>query len=260
MRFYFGTPNAINRVADSIPFYGGGEFESPTRSTVPLLSLLIQAPGKFTEMIGSLGMPGDSDLYLEYTVPPPRGQGNPSHTDVMVRSGDDALAIEAKWTEPLSETVEKWLSRGTNRANRDAVLEGWLGLIGDCLKRQFHPDDFLPVNYQMLHRAASAAKTGDNPRLAYFLFTNPSVKQATQPAQVREKLKDFWDRLGQPDKFTFYAVEVKIQATAAYENHLRLKKGAPATSEAVIAALRESAPLFEFEPRSPHPITGGIHP
>lgn len=43
MRFHFGNPTAVRTVVDSLPLYGGGEFESPTRSTIPLLGLRSQA-------------------------------------------------------------------------------------------------------------------------------------------------------------------------------------------------------------------------
>ena len=38
---------------------------------------------------------------VEFTVDPPQGRGKASHTDIMIRSGPHALAIEAKWSEAL---------------------------------------------------------------------------------------------------------------------------------------------------------------
>jgi hypothetical protein len=252
MRLQFGNPNSIGSIADAVPLYGGGEFESPTRSTIPLLSLLIHAQEQFEQVITSLGLPANSDLYLEYTVPPQRGRGNASHTDVMLRSGSKSLAIEAKWTEPLSETVAKWLSQGESRANKEAVLQGWLELLQRCLGRPFDPQDFKAVNYQMLHRAASAAATGSEPRLAYLLFTPSTDKRTTRPADLYRELGDFWGKLGKPMSFPFAVVEVEIRATTAYRPNLDLRKGDPATSRTVIAALRDpDTPLFEFDVKAP---------
>ena len=69
------------------------------------------------------------DLFLEYTVRSPKGE-SVSHTDVMLKSGPNALAIEAKWTEPMYKTVGRWLKDGNSRANKETVLEGWLSLLG----------------------------------------------------------------------------------------------------------------------------------
>src|SRR4051812_8787238 len=105
MNLHFGTPAAIKAVADAVPLYGCKEFESATRSTVPMLSLLMHAPNVFDEIVRRLGFPGSYDLFLEYMVRPPKGRGKASHTDVMLRSGTQALAVEGKWTEPMYEAV-----------------------------------------------------------------------------------------------------------------------------------------------------------
>src|SRR5438046_1368623 len=107
MNLHFGTPAAIKSVAEAVPLYGGKEFESATRSTVPMLTLLMHATDLFDEIVRRLGFPGDYDLFLEYTVRPPKGRGKASHTDVMLKSGNHALAIEGKWTEPMYETVAR---------------------------------------------------------------------------------------------------------------------------------------------------------
>ncbi|WP_165248032.1 DUF6946 family protein [Paludisphaera soli] len=253
MRFHFGNPNVIRTVVDAVPFYGGGEFESPTRSTIPLLSLLIHAPDQFERIVSSLGMPADSDLYLEYTVPPQRGRGNASHTDVMLRSGSKSLAIEAKWTEPLSDTVAKWLDKGEFRPNREAVLQGWLDLLQCRLGGPFDAQDFHGVNYQMLHRAASAAAAGSESRLAYLLFTPSSSKQTARPDVLYRELGSFWGKLGDPESFPFALVEVQIQATPAYTSILDERhNGKPAVSQAAVAALRSTdTPLFNFVVNAP---------
>ena len=129
MNLHFGAPNSIKSVADAVPLYVTKEFESDTRSTVPILSMLIHSPDLFNEIVGRLDGLGNYDLFMEYTVRPPKGRGKASHADVMLRSGNHALAVEAKSTEPMYETVAKWLKGGKDRTNRETVLDGWLSLL-----------------------------------------------------------------------------------------------------------------------------------
>jgi hypothetical protein len=244
----FGTPHSYGSIAETIPLYGLGEFESPTRSTIPMLSLLIHAPDTFNEIVQLLAMPSAYDLYLEFQVPPPQGQGMASHTDVMLRSGAESLAIEAKWTEPMYPPVGPWLIAGNNPQNRVNVLDGWLDLLQQRVTKQLVANEFNDVIYQMLHRAASAASAGNSPRLAYFLFEPSPNGGAATPDAVYEKLSLFWDILGQPMTFPFYLVKIGIKPREAYEQLRLLPIGAEGTAEAMILALQDPlAPLFNFE-------------
>jgi hypothetical protein len=60
MNLHFGNPTSIKSVADAVPLYGTKEFESATRSTVPMLSLLMHAPDLFNEIVRRLGFPDNS--------------------------------------------------------------------------------------------------------------------------------------------------------------------------------------------------------
>jgi hypothetical protein len=208
---HFGRPDAVKSVADAVPLYGGREFESATRSTVPMLSLLMHAPELFDEIVRQLGFPGDYDLFLEYTVRPPKGRGKASHTDVMLRSGGHALAVEGKWTEPMYESVGKWLKAGRDQPNR-----------------------------------TSAAATAVHPHLAYFLFKPSPDDRAARPHDILDKLAALWDRLGRPATFPFSVVEIEANPLDTYEPLRLLPKGEEATADAVSTALQDSKPLFSF--------------
>lgn len=245
MKVHFGNLQAIDTVTQAVPLYGNRQFESPTRSTVPLLSLLHHAPTKFKEIVDRLGFPSGYDLFLEYTVSPPVGRGKASHTDVMLRVGEDALAIEAKWTEPVGTTIGKWLKDGKMQANREAVLKGWRSLLKKHVQTSFDVAKFNDVVYQMLHRAASATATGSKPRLAYFLFTPSPNRRTAKPKQIRNQLALLWECLGKPKDFPFCMVEITICPLEAYK-HLKNLPKANGTSESVRAALLASEPLFQF--------------
>jgi hypothetical protein len=245
MNLHFGTPTSIKSFADAVPLYGTKEFESATRSTVPMLSLLMHAPDLFNEIVRRLDYPYNYDLFLEYTVRPPKGRGKASHTDVMLKSGSHALAIEGKWTEPMYETVAHWLKDGKDQVNRTLVLEGWLSLLQRRTTKPLRAGDFHPSIYQMVHRAASAA-TAAVPTLAYFLFKLSQDDRAAKPDEIFDKLADLWDRLGSPANFPFHVVEIEAKSLDAYEPLRLLPKGDEATSEAVCVALQDSRPLFDF--------------
>jgi hypothetical protein len=87
--------------------YPEREFESPYRSTVPLLSLMKHGGDTWAAILGELGMSGQADLHVEFTVSSPKGRGKASHTDLMLRDADRVQAVEAKWGEPQYETVAK---------------------------------------------------------------------------------------------------------------------------------------------------------
>lgn len=255
MSIHFGNPNSANTFKEIVPLYSTKEFQSPTRSTIPMLSMLIHQRDTFDQIVGELGMPVESDIHLEYTVRQRLGKGNASHTDVMVKSGDDALAIEAKWTEPMYDTVQKWISKGKDKANRRLVLEGWLQFLQQRVQKKLKASDFESSIYQMVHRAASAAAASEKPQLAYFLFKpSPDLKAATTDA-IRDQLEILWSALGNPTNFQFTVIEITLTETEAYIPLKILPKNEE-TSETVSADLQGELPLFEFPSYRVIPIDG----
>jgi hypothetical protein len=247
MTIHFGTPKAIKTIADAVTLYANGEFDSATRSTVPMLALLMHAPDVFNNIIREIGFPDDYDLHFEYTVGPFGGRGKASHTDVMLKTDLDSLAIEGKWTEPMYATVKDWPKRGAAKtANQLAVLQGWLNVFGRQLGKSFDVGAFDEMIYQMIHRAASAAYVGERPRLAYFLFKPSPDPRAAKSDDIFGKLTDLWHLLGKPASFPFYVVEIECKPLEKYEPLRLLVKGEEATTEAVCAALQEPTPLFQF--------------
>jgi hypothetical protein len=115
---FFGK-EAVRDLGALIESYPRKEFESPFRSTIPLLSLIRDGRPILQKMLVDCGLPADSSLHFEFKVAPPRGRGKASHTDLMVSAGSDCMAVEAKWTEPLYPAVSKWMtSRGGDAENR----------------------------------------------------------------------------------------------------------------------------------------------
>ncbi len=244
----------ISDVSAALQCYPGKEFQSPTRSTVALLSLLKDGKETLKYLLVKLQMNADSDLHLEFTVDPPKGKGIASHTDLMVRCQGDTMAIEAKWTEPRYETVED-RNRRENTENRRQVIRGWLDLLQPHTASILHVDDFAGAVYQMVHRAASACYKSERPRLAYLHFTpDPSGKGATS-AQYQADLEHLQELLGNPARFSFYLIEVEIRPTAVFEQIKNLRKDSAETARSVCAAL-QNGPLFEFTGVRPQAVKG----
>lgn len=173
--------------ADLVDAYREVDFDSPTRSTIPLLELW-RSPKRRARELGealAISPPAQVQLDFEHLVWPPRGKGRPSHTDLMVISHEAALAIEAKWTEPRYPEVGERLPTTKNGAE---VLRGWCDLLelrGDGLVREA---DLYELPYQMVHRAASACHVEDVPRrwLVYLVFEMTAHKRTEYIADLRQ--------------------------------------------------------------------------
>lgn len=246
MKIHFGNPDRPATIAKIVPLYGDREFESPTRSTIPMLSLLAHSRGKFKRIVRQLGFPAVFDVYLEYTVSPRDGRGKASHTDVMLKSGNSALAIEAKWTESMYEKVKEWRVAGKDESNRLKVLGSWLGVLSRRTGMQYKAAEFDDVVYQMIHRAASAVETGENSSLAYFQFTASSSGTA-KADDIRRELSILWQKLGKPDSLPMHVVRIETTILPEYQPIAELKKS-ESTAERVCAALQGKKQLFSFTP------------
>ncbi|RJP44886.1 MAG: hypothetical protein C4548_05460 [Desulfobacteraceae bacterium] len=235
----------VASIDNMLSYYGAKEFKSPTRSTVPLLSWLKHEPSSVCSLLNELGMPADYTLHLEYTVNPPKGKGQASHTDLMVLAGAGSLAIEAKWTEPRYETVSDWLNKGASPDNRLNVLTGWLHLLQTHSGNSFAPADFSGAVYQMVHRAAAACASGKSPRLAYLMFDPSPDPNTAEKQTILDDLNHLWNLLGSPRSFPFHLVNIDLASTAVFDQISVLLKNSDKTSQAVQRALLEER-LFNF--------------
>lgn len=242
---YFFDRQPLQSVDDAISEYDKGEFESQTRSTVPLISMLKHDMALFKSLLEDLKMPIECNLHLEYKVASPKGKGKESHTDLMAIKGDDTIAIEVKWTEPDYIKVEKWLNQGTSQKNREDVLNGWLSLLQSHSAKKLDLKDFKVAVYQMVHRAASACAAGKRPRLAYLLFGPSPDSKATSATTLQNELSRLLNLLGNPKDFPFYLVEATLSPTSVFQAISNLPKGAITADTAVIPALLGKYPMFK---------------
>ncbi len=163
----------VNGYEQLLGCYADKEFDSPRRSTIPLLVCWRNPQPRIRELSKVLDFPQCDwiSLDFEHMVGVQRGKGKASYTDLMLTSGDTSFAIEAKWTEPRYEDVAAWLCGGASRLNRIEVLKGWLELLGRNCLDNLSVAAVLELPYQLVHRAASACSPDTATRwLIYQLF------------------------------------------------------------------------------------------
>ena len=239
---YYSNRMPLFPIREALGCYRQGEFVSPYRSTVPLLSWLKQERQMVRSLFRALGVPSGCGVHLEYQVAPPQGQGAASHTDLMVIAGDTALAVEAKWTEPSYKIVQDWLPT-VDPVNGPVVLGGWLGLLQAHATHRLDPVAFNLITYQMVHRAASACEAGREPILAYLLFFPSPKPQTATSEEIGNQLSALRALLGHTTSFPFFLVEIHLTPTALFDALVVQQ----AEAEDVQAAIAGDQSLFAFE-------------
>jgi hypothetical protein len=244
MNFFFDR-RPLTSLDEALNHYEPGEFQSPTRSTIMLLSLLKYRGEVWRRLEDHIATSEQTcEAHLEFRVDPKKGTGKASHTDAMLISGDRAIAIEAKWTEPRYEQVAVWLGQGSNAQNRRDVMNGWLSLLEPHATKKCCLEDFSSAVYQIVHRAASACSAGRSPALLYLQFSPLPDGRAVESCLI-DDLRHLYLLLGAPVGFPFWLCRVEAKPMPAFEGIKNLPRGVPQTGEEVRAALRRE-PLFTF--------------
>ncbi len=129
-----------------------------------------------------------------------------SYTDVMLIAPETAVAVESKWTENVSYHCHKHTS-----SQRIQLMEHWLRLIQPYTSKNLHVSDIDDIEYQLLHRTASACSLNKpNCIVLYQIFYIESITSAFH-AEI-SKLKN----LLAPSNIRFFIDEVKIKPNILY--------------------------------------------
>ena len=258
-RLYFNQ-TFVGNFGELVGCYSRDELASPFRSTVPLLSLVRDGQAMLHEIVTQCSIAEQPSLHFEFQVPPPKGRGKASHTDLMLCAQSGCMAVEAKWTEPPYQTVREWLGDSSRpgelgRDNRHEVLSGWLSLLQPMAVRTLVAQDVMSVIYQTVHRAASACHLGTPPQLAYLQFVSDTGVDAATHEKRLVDLRSLRVALGNGKSFPFRLIEIKMQPTSAFDELSRLPKGRE-TGSKVKEALT-SRPLFVFTDFRLHDVADG---
>jgi hypothetical protein len=213
MHIKYGHPHDPDLTPETlIDSYSAHQFESPLRSTVPLLAFWLnpEERRRFCEKFNLLS-PDEATGTFEYKVRPPRGRGTASHTDLMLEwpSNSHCVAIEAKYTEPPYQQVANWLRTG-NINNRRDVLQGWLELIHRVTGILLTIEQVQEVEYQLIHRVASACSVDSKVRhVVYQVFG--LTEDMEQCNHYIEQLRTLRQMLNSPltPKLTLLAIPIR---------------------------------------------------
>lgn len=240
-----------NQGLSSFPYligqYPPSEFDSPYRSTIPLLCFWRDpeaAHDKFSRLLNLTPSP-ELTLSFEYCVDAQKGDGRASQTDLMLISDQYSVAIEAKYTEGAYEKVKAWLG---DSENRKLVLEGWLNLINaKTIEGKVRVDEILDLPYQMIHRLASACFL-DRPNniLVYQCFDLNQGKTD----YYRENLKRLVGLFHMPDRFSAFLISQSLWKSSEYDQlQNRWNEGERRMSNVLLEGMQD-ADFIEFgEPK-----------
>ncbi len=212
MRFGLGNP-ALQRFETIVYQLPDFNFESLTRSCLPLMSYWRLGSRRLRTVLKEIGEAYDKDgiLYFEYPVPSARPRFKPSFTDAMYATEEYAIAFEAKWTEPLDNTVTQWLAK---TASGSEVIAHWESLIA---KRVATMGSNRHLPYQFIHRVASAAAmTARKAHVVFQIFSldEPSLVDATR---FDRALRDLAIHIPANSSLALWKQEIAIRPTTEYE-------------------------------------------
>lgn len=233
----------VRDFATLVAQYRKSEFEPPFRSTIPLLCMVRNRP-VLDELVTRCGLSSHAAFHFEFQVPPPLGEGKPSHTDLMLVDDGRCVTIEASWAEPPSELVKDWLGPQPTTNRRD-VLSGWLSLLNRQATVPLTAEAVSQVSYRLLRRAASACKAADQPQVCTLQFRSKQDSDAALWQARRDDLARLRDALGRPNRFPFRSIEIEIAPTPAFCELAQLPKRSKKSAIAVQRAL-VSETLFGF--------------
>jgi len=223
---------------------------SPLRSTVPLVDFWRTPESRLTQLSAAIGVAllAPIDLGFEYPVRVQRGRGKPSFTDLMIVANSAVVVIEAKFTEPRSETVRDWLGDPPH-LNRSEVLEGWLDLIRSVSGVSLRAAHVMDLPYQLIHRTASVCSvSGPLRAVVYQVFGEALL------AYYVTNLSELGRRLGRTGAIGFHVLGCPLNSLPTHENLVkRWKQRDRHVGEAVRDALL-TGPLFSFGEATCQPL------
>jgi len=221
--------------------YPLSEFDSPRRSTIPLLDFWRDGDSATSILNTTCGLSlSGPSLHFEHQTPVHRGVGKASHTDLMITDGQAAVAVEAKFTEPPYNSVQSWLGNEPT-PNRKDVLAGWLSLIADATSCALTPDQLAESPYQLIHRTAAVCSVNAEARYVLYHLFAPDAD-----SYYRGHLSGLATSLASSKAVSFLLIETEVRPTEECSGlERRLVRGEQSQGAIVRDSLLNS-PLYKF--------------
>lgn len=200
--------------------FAGTRTNSIKTSSVPLVEFWKDTEYRLRELSEGLNLElDDSTLCFEYPTPT-KGKGGASMTDLMILNKRIKIAIEAKYTEYLTnnyksaENIREWLK--VNPENRKKVLEHWMSII-KYFSLGLDIDRLQKTEYQFLHRTASACYESDKAYVVYQLFYDSNNYEELETHIKR--LIEYKNTINPSNLLTFFVWMIETEIKPKYENY-----------------------------------------
>jgi hypothetical protein len=205
MIYFNNLNNPIVKIDDIYYKYSKNEFQSPYRSTIPLIVLFKSDQTLNLEMINTKSNT-DIKYTFEYQLHNNQVRSHPSCTDLMIEYTNGCIAIEAKRTEPPYDTVDKWLSKSPD--HRKQVLDVWLDIINTNICPKIDIKKISDLPYQLIHRVAAGCSLNKQHTTIVYIGFDLNVAKTqyyldclTKLSEILKNKLDFFFYCYKIDKF-----------------------------------------------------------
>jgi hypothetical protein len=199
--FFLGNPQGMTM--NQIIELGNNEhFSKLTCSIIPTIDYWKNLDNRIlTEF-----MLDNCEICFEYPVASIKN-GTSSYTDVMLISSHTVVAIESKWKEKIGNYCKDHKAK-----RKDEVQKHWISIISNYLNKELAIEKFKDIEYQLLHRVASACSLGkQNCKVVYQIFYVNALNE-----EFIDEIKKMKDLLADP-KIEFYVDAVQIEFKDRYK-------------------------------------------
>lgn len=200
MKYILGNPQGMT-IEQIIELGNNEHFSKLTCSIIPTIDYWKNLNNKIlTDIIID-----DYNICFEYPVKSIKNATS-SYTDIMLISDNACIAIESKWTENIGVYCKNQKSKRKNE-----VQQHWINIISKYIGQNLIFEDFSDIEYQLLHRVASACSLNRAKCIVtYQIFYRDILSDSF--IQEIKKLK----KLLNTQKIKFYVNLVKIDFTDTY--------------------------------------------
>lgn len=200
MNYYFGDPLRKD-IYQIIELSDSKHFSRLTCSLLPTVEYWKNHNKITKELITE-----NFDICFEYPVSSIKNATS-SYTDVMLISKNICVAIESKWTENKGVACNKHKA-----IRKDDVQKHWINIINEYLGTTLELKDFGEIEYQLLHRVASACSLNkERCVIVYQIFYENQLKNTFEKEIIK------FLKITNSKKIDFYTCSVKIDFTESYQ-------------------------------------------
>jgi len=202
MKYILGNPEGVN-IYQIIDIGNNEHFSKLTCSIIPTIDYWKNLNNRVLTDIAV----NDYNICFEYPVKSIL-KAKSSYTDIMLISDNLNIAIESKWNEKIGNYCKNHKAK-----QKDQVQQHWIDIISKYIKKDLDLEQFQNIEYQLLHRVASACSLKkDNCIVVYQIFYDNKLSES-----FKKEIQKIISILDSP-KIKFYVNSLKIEYKNTYIN------------------------------------------